>query len=111
VEHKEREGGAYVASLSLVMDQTGQLIYIEGMECPIGSLKEMLDLYPHWEPAQATLEAIQWIQEQLEDVKRRTNERFKDHESIRIQEWNVRSESEVGYDQDVSEGEGSRRLY
>ena len=108
--HKKRESVAYVASLSLAMDQTGQLIYLEGKECPIGSLKEMLEQYPDWEPAQATIEAVRWIQEQLEDVKHRTKERFADHESIRIQERPLyaapyRSEEELGDDQDVPEGE------
>mgnify|MGYP003135522500 CR=1 FL=1 len=95
---KRRDREVHIASLSLVMDQSGELIYLDGQGLPLGSLKEMLNtLRPDWALMPAKLEAARWIQEQIIDVQIRVSERFKDNESVCLQERDVPTGEEDGW--------------
>ena len=109
MDHKERESEALVTSLSLVLDQQG--IILKRDRAPIGSLKKILESDPRLSHVQEIVDSCRWIDDLLQEVFLRLAERYEFDESIRIQERDVRSESEVGYDKDVTEGSGSRRLY
>ena len=101
--HNKRE--ALITSLSLIMDQRGNLI-LERKGVAIGSLKETLvEHYPEWDHLQATVDAARWVEELLNDTLKSIHKGFKLDESIHIQERDVRPEGEAGDDQDISEGE------
>jgi hypothetical protein len=109
VGHKERESEALITSLSLILDQQG--IILKRNRAPIGSLKKILESDPRVLHVQEIVDSCRWIDDLLQEVFSRIAERYEFDESIRVQEQYVRSESEVGNNQDVSESEGSRRLY
>ena len=85
---KEKETEAIVASVSLVLDQRGQLI-IQHESCPIGSLKAVLETIPHWDHLQDTVDACRWVDELLHDSIKQISERYNLDESVYIQERNV----------------------
>jgi hypothetical protein len=109
VAHKKRESEAPVTSLSLILDHQG--IVLIRNRAPIGSLKAVLESDPRVLHVQEIVDSCRWVDDLLQDAFLRIAERYEFDESIRIQEQYVRSESEVGYDKDVTESEGSRRLY
>ena len=107
MKHNKRE--AMITSLSLILDQQG--VVLKRDRIPIGSLKKILESDPRVLHVQEIVDSCRWIDDLLQDTFSRIAERYEFDESIRVQEQYVRSESEVRDNQDVSEGEGSRRLY
>ena len=107
MKHNKRE--AMLTSLSLILDQQG--VVLKRDRIPIGSLKKILESDPRVLHVQEIVDSCRWIDDLLQETFLRVAERYEFDESIRIQEWDVRPEGEVGDDEDVSEGEGSRRLY
>jgi hypothetical protein len=107
--NKKRE--AIITSLSLTLDQHGNPV-MDRHKIKIGSLKMYLEeKFPEYDHEQELINTCRWIDELLNDVQKTIEKEFDLDESIYLQERDVRSEGEVGDDQDVSEGEGSRRLY
>ena len=104
--HKKREAHGYVTSLALEWDQLGRLIYKRD-RVDIDSLKTVLaDHYPEWEQLQKTIDTIRWVDDTLNELTLKLSERAED-ESIRIQKWDVRPESEIGGDKDIPKSKGS----
>ena len=86
--NKEKETEATIASISIFLDQRGQLI-IEHKCCPIGTLKEVLETLPQWDHLQDTVDACRWVGELLNDTVKQVNERYNLDEGIYIQERDV----------------------
>jgi hypothetical protein len=106
VAHKKRESHGYVTSLSLEWDQLGRLIY-ERKRVDVNNLKTVLtDHYPEWEQLQKTIDTIRWVDDILSELTIKLSERAED-ESIRIQERDVRPESEIGDNKDIPKSKGS----
>jgi len=107
---KEKDDGI-LTSIALVIDSNGNL-QLNRSKINLGSLLDKLnERYPEHDHNTETINPARWVDDLLNDVQFKIEKEFNIDESIRIQEWNVRSESEVGDSQDVSESEGSRRLY
>ena len=104
--HKKKEAHGCVTSLSLEWDQLGRLVY-KRARVNVDSLKTLLENhYPEWEQLQKTIDTIRWIDDALNELTLELAERAED-EGIRVQEWNVRPESEIGDNKDISESKGS----
>ena len=109
MKHNKRE--AMITSLSLTLDQHGNPA-MDRDKINIGSLKMHLEEhFPEYDHEQELINTCRWVDELLNEVQRTIEKEFDLDESVHLQEWDVRSEGEVGDDQDISEGRRSRRLY
>jgi hypothetical protein len=115
VEHKEK-GDGVLTSIALVIDSNGNL-QLNRSKISLGSLLDKLnERYPEHDHNTETIIPARWVDELLNDVQFQIEKEFKVDEGLRIQKQSMsaesrRSKEEFGDNQDVSEGEGSRRLY
>jgi len=109
MKRKKRE--AIITSLSLTLDQHGNPA-MDRNKISIGSLKMYLEeQFPEYDHEQELINTCRWVDELLNEVQKTIEKEFDLDESVHLQERDVRSEGEVGDDQDISEGRRSRRLY
>ena len=115
VEHKEKDDGV-LTSIALVIDSNGNL-QLNRSKISLGSLLDKLnERYPEHDHNTETIIPARWVDELLNDVQFQIEKEFKVDEGLRVQKQSMSAESkrpeeEFGDNQDVSEGEGSRRLY
>ena len=112
---KEKDDGI-LTSIALVIDRNGNL-QLNRSKISLGSLLDKLnERYPEHDHNTETIIPARWVDELLNDVQFQIEKEFKVDEGLRIQKQSMsteskRSKEEFGDNQDVSEGEGSRRLY
>jgi len=110
-KHKKREGIITSLSLTLIGSENGNPA-MDRQKINIGSLKMYLEeQFPEYDHEQELINTCRWVDELLNEVQRTIEKEFDLDESIYLQERDVRSEGEVGDDEDVSESRRSRRLY
>jgi hypothetical protein len=115
VAHKEKDDGI-LTSIALVIDSNGNL-QLNRSKISLGSLLDKLnERYPEHDHSTEIIIPARWVDELLNDVQLQIEKEFKVDEGLRIQKQSMFTESErpkeeFGDNQDVSEGEGSRRLY
>jgi hypothetical protein len=115
VEHKEKDDGV-LTSIALVIDRNGNL-QLNRSKISLGSLLDKLnERYPEYDHNTETIMPARWVDELLNDVQFQIEKEFKVDEGLRVQKQSMSAESkrpeeEFGDNQDVSGGEGSRRLY
>ena len=112
---KEKDDGI-LTSIALVIDRNGNL-QLSRSKISLGSLLDKLnERYPEHDHNTETIIPARWVDELLNDVQSQIEKEFKVDEGLRVQKQSMSAESkrpeeEFGDNQDVSEGEGSRRLY
>ena len=114
-DRKEKDDGI-LTSIALVIDRNGNL-QLSRSKISLGSLLDKLnERYPEHDHNTETIIPARWVDELLNDVQSQIEKEFKVDEGLRVQKQSMsaesrRSKEELGDNQDVSEGEGSRRLY
>ena len=112
---KEKDDGI-LTSIALVIDSNGNL-QLNRSKISLGSLLDKLnERYPEHDHNTETIIPARWVDELLNDVQLQIEKEFKVDEGLRVQKQSMsaesrRSKEEFGDNQDVSESEGSRRLY